>query len=144
VYKICIVLVLACIAAMNATVVAAPDVTVVMPGEEHWVPQSDHSTMAVLYGNPDGSGFYVVRIKVPPNWSFPAHYHPMRENVTVISGTFYVGLGTTLDKSNATAYPAGSFVSLPAKVPHYALTRSTGAVIQLEGIGPFDTVMIHK
>jgi quercetin dioxygenase-like cupin family protein len=132
----------ALLALSGAAVVAADMPTVVTPGQEQWKPQTGNYEMAVLYGDPSKADFYVVRLKLPPNWSFPAHTHPARENVTIISGTFYAGIGTKLDPAKVTAYPAGSFVSLPANTPHYALTKDEGAVIQLEGTGPYAADMV--
>lgn len=121
---------------------AASSPTIVMPGQVKWQPQPGNFSMAVLYGNPDKPGYYVIRLKLPPNWTFGAHYHPDQENVTVISGTFYAGLGSKMDKSKVTAFPAGSFVAMPANVRHYALTKSEGAVIQIDGQGPSKNVML--
>jgi len=131
-------------AALCSVAFAASGPVVVMPGQEHWAAQPGNFSMAVLYGDPSKSDFYVVRLKLPANWTFPVHYHPARENVTVISGTLYAGLGTKMDKSKAAAYPAGSFISLPAKLPHFAFTKSQPTVIQLEGTGPMENTMMKK
>jgi quercetin dioxygenase-like cupin family protein len=141
-HRLRIAVLLAFVAALGGVALAASTPTVMVAGQERWAPQPGNFSMAVLYGDPSKSGFYVVRLKVPPNWSFPAHTHPQRENVTVISGTFYAGIGRKLNKNAVQAYPAGSFVSLPANIPHYALTRSSPAVVQVEGQGPFQTTMI--
>jgi quercetin dioxygenase-like cupin family protein len=130
------------VAFLGVAAIASEGPTVVAPGHEQWKAQPGNYQMAVLYGDPSKAEFYVVRLKVPANWTFPAHTHPMRENLTVISGTFYAGIGTKMDKTKVAAYPAGSFISLPAKLPHYALTKDTGAVIQLEGTGPLEENMI--
>ncbi|MBV8154953.1 MAG: cupin domain-containing protein [Candidatus Eremiobacteraeota bacterium] len=128
----------ALLATAGTAVVAADMPTVVTPGQEQWKHQDQGNyDMAVLYGDPSKAGFYVVRLKVPANWSIPAHTHPAIENVTIISGTFYAGIGSKLDASKVMEYPAGSFISLPANLPHYALTKDSGAVIQLEGMGPY-------
>src|SRR5579863_6315811 len=45
--------------------------------------------LAVLEGNPGAtSGDYTVRLKMPDGYRISPHWHPKRENVTVISGTF--------------------------------------------------------
>src|SRR5215472_6714935 len=50
--------------------------------------------LAILEGNPDAtSGDYTVRLKMPDGYRIAPHWHPKRENVTVISGTFKVGMG---------------------------------------------------
>ena len=48
-----------------------------------------------------------------------------------------VGPGDTVDKSNMTALPAGSFVAVPAGVHHYAVA-SGDTIIQLQRNGPDD------
>lgn len=121
---------------------AASSPTIVMPGQMKWQPQPGNYSMAVLYGNPDKPGYYVIRLKLPPNWTFGVHYHPDQENITVISGTLYAGLGSKLNKSKVTAFPAGSFVAMPADVRHYALTKASGAVIQIDGQGPSKNIML--
>jgi anti-sigma factor ChrR (cupin superfamily) len=57
--------------------------------------------LAVIYGDPYGSGEYVVQEKMPAGYAFPAHNHPGTENVTIISGTFNIGMGDKLDKKHA-------------------------------------------
>jgi hypothetical protein len=43
--------------------------------------------LAVIAGNPAAEGQpYVIRLKMPTNYKIPAHYHPVAESVTVISG----------------------------------------------------------
>ena len=50
--------------------------------------------VAVIEGNPGAStGDYTVRVKMPDGYRIAPHWHPLRENVTVISGTFKVGMG---------------------------------------------------
>ena len=44
--------------------------------------------LAVLEGNPMAtSGDYTIRLKMPDGYRIAPHWHPKRENVTVISGT---------------------------------------------------------
>src|ERR1700733_12157568 len=50
--------------------------------------------LAVLEGNPmASSGDYTVRLKMPAGYRIAPHWHPKRENVTVLSGTLKVGMG---------------------------------------------------
>lgn len=130
-------------AALSAIAVAAPTPHVVMAGQEQWTNAGMGTQVAVLYGNPNASGPYVVKLKTGSNWKFPVHTHPQRENVTVLSGTLYAGVGTTWDASKLKAYPPGSFISLPPNLPHYAMTKEP-AVIELSGMGPMKNVMMKK
>jgi len=126
--------------ALVSTVLPASSPTVVMPGKEKWMPQPGGYSMAVLYGDPSKSGFYVVRLKTGANWTFPAHSHPGRESVTVISGTFYAGIGKKMDAKKLIAFPAGSFISLPPGLAHYAMTKEP-AIIEISGVEPLKDVL---
>jgi anti-sigma factor ChrR (cupin superfamily) len=46
---------------------------------------------------------YVIRLKMPANYKIPAHYHPVAEAVTVISGEFSVGMGDKHAERDGTA-----------------------------------------
>lgn len=92
--------------------------------------------IAVLSGDPTKDGPYVLRLKLPANYAIPAHHHPTAENVTVLSGSFYAGMGDKMDKTKAAAFEPGGFASLPANMNHFAWAASD-TVIQVHGIGPF-------
>src|SRR5262249_34611356 len=64
---------------------------------------------AVLYGDPGKEGLFSLRLKLPKDYAIPPHTHPKPEVVTVISGTFRLGMGERADKSKGQALPAGSF-----------------------------------
>lgn len=134
-------LALAFSAALGGAAVAASGPSVTMAGHEKWVAQPGGYSMAVLYGNPSKPGYYNIRLKTGTNWKFPPHMHPARENVTVISGTFYAGLGSKWNDKKLVAYPAGSFISLPPRIAHFAMTKSP-AVIELTGTEPLQNIMI--
>ena len=58
--------------------------------------------LAVLEGDPTASaGDFTVRLKMPSGNRILPHWHPNRENATVISGTFKVGMGDTFDACRA-------------------------------------------
>ena len=117
----------------------APHV-MVTPGELTWQngPGSlaAGSQMAVIEGDPSKAGLFTMRLKLPANYQIPAHWHPADEHVTVISGTFYMGMGDVLDTEKGTLLPPGSFAVMPTKVNHFAWTTDV-AVIQLHGVGPW-------
>jgi hypothetical protein len=92
--------------------------------------------LAVLEGNPmASSGDYTVRLKMPDGYKIAPHWHPQRENVTVISGTFKVGMGDRFDESKMGAFPAGSFAFLDPDMHHYAMA-SGPVVVQIHGTAP--------
>jgi hypothetical protein len=92
--------------------------------------------LAVLEGNPSAaSGDYTIRLKMPGGYRIAPHWHPQRENVTVISGTFKVGMGDSFDESKMGAFPAGSFAFLDPDMHHYAMA-SGEVVVQVHGKSP--------
>lgn len=120
--------------------------TIVKANQEHWVMGTGAlkgAQVAVLSGDPMKSGPYVFRLKLPANTKFPSHYHADTEKVTVISGTFYAGIGDKFNAGKLIALPAGSFVSVPAGMHHFAMTK-VATVIQLEGNGPFSMTAVEK
>ena len=76
---------------------------------------------AVLLGYPSKQGPFVLRLKFLPGFAVPPHRHSEDELVTVISGKFGIGAGEKLDRATAKQLPPGSFVHLPAGMPHYAV-----------------------
>jgi quercetin dioxygenase-like cupin family protein len=91
---------------------------------------------AVLYGDPKKEGLYVNRVKFPQGFKVTPHYHPDERTVVVLSGTWYVGVGEQWDETKMKGYPPGSFVSEPAKMPHYTWAKDGEVIIQITGIGP--------
>jgi len=98
--------------------------------------------MSVLSGDPSKSGPFVVRLRMPKDYSFPAHSHPMDENVTVISGNFHVGMGDKLDEKKAIELTAGGYVEAPAKMNHYGWVSSP-SVVQIQSQGPFGITYVN-
>ena len=92
--------------------------------------------LAVLEGDPTAShGDYTVRLKMPNGYRIAPHWHPLRENVTVISGTFEVGMGDSFDETKMAAFPSGSFAFLDPDMHHYAMARGE-VVVQVHGTSP--------
>ena len=92
--------------------------------------------LAVLEGNPMAvSGDYTIRLKMPDGYRIAPHWHPKRENVTVISGTLKVGMGDTFEESGMMSFPAGSFAFLDPEMHHYAMAKGE-VVIQIHGVSP--------
>jgi quercetin dioxygenase-like cupin family protein len=131
---------------LTASVGLAAEMTVMTPDATKWGPApsvfAKGMEFAVIYGDPYASGEYVVREKLPAGYAFPAHFHPGTENFTVISGTFHIGMGDKLDKKHAQTLEAGAFLSMPAKMHHYAWA-SSDTVIQLHGVGPLALTYVN-
>ena len=78
----------------------------------------------------------MLRLKFPKGYAIPPHTHPKPEIVTVISGTFTLGMGNVPDKSNAKPLPAGSFFAFEPGMAHYAFTDEE-TVVQINSTGPW-------
>jgi len=95
--------------------------------------------MAVIEGDPKAAGPLMMRLKLPANGKIAPHTHPSLEHVTVLSGTFYLGIGEKVDASKARAYPAGGVVVIPQGMPMFAFAKDKETIIQVHGIGPWAT-----
>jgi len=98
--------------------------------------------IAVLYGDPSKSGPFCMRLMAPAGYKIPAHWHSQAEALTVISGSFYLGMGDKMDPAAAHALTAGGFHYLPAKEHHFAFSKGA-SIVQLNGEGPFDINYIN-
>lgn len=97
----------------------------------------------VLHGNPAEDGTFVLRLKFPAGYTIPPHVHPEEEHVTVISGKFGVGTGDALDKSQMKILAPGSFVQIPAGLPHFAWAVED-TVVQINAKGPFGITYVNQ
>src|SRR2546430_7989193 len=98
--------------------------------------------LAVLAGDPNKKGLFTVRMQAPAGYKVPPHSHPTAEHITVISGTFNIGMGDKFDEAAGKALESGGFVVLPAGMNHYAW--STGdTLIQIHGKGPFEIKYVN-
>jgi anti-sigma factor ChrR (cupin superfamily) len=98
--------------------------------------------VAVLEGDPTTAGPFVMRVKVPDGYKIPPHVHPKAERVTVISGSFHLGMGDKFDAKHATAMPAGSYGTWPAGMRHFVWVEGE-TVIQLHGEGPWQIEYVN-
>src|SRR5262245_55356803 len=119
---------------------------VVKPGELKWGPPPpvfvQTAKFAVVSGDPGQAGLYVVRLKMPAGYKINPHWHPTDEHVTVLSGTFAIGMGEKFDQATMKDLPAGGYVLLPAEMRHYAMAK-TEAVVQVHGMGPFKLTYVN-
>lgn len=93
--------------------------------------------IAVLQGDPFKPGPYTLRLATPANYRIPPHWHSQTENLTILSGALYLGMGDKVNAKAAKPVKAGGYHYLPAKMHHFAFTKAP-TVIQIHGEGPFD------
>src|ERR1700704_5778026 len=142
------------IAAMTVFVAALPDSAVGQMGEHKLIAPQDikwgpappsvppQAQAAVLYGDPGKEGMFAFRLKLPKDYRIPPHTHPKPEIVTVISGTFRLGMGENPDVSKALALPAGSFFVMAPGMVHAAFADED-TVIQLNSTGPWGITYVN-
>jgi uncharacterized RmlC-like cupin family protein len=99
--------------------------------------------LAVVQGDPSKEGLFVYRLKMPANYKIPPHLHKASENVTVLTGSFHIGLGEKFDQGSSEALPVGAFFSVPPKHPHYAWAGAQETIVQVHGYGPTDLVFVN-
>jgi quercetin dioxygenase-like cupin family protein len=125
---------------------AKPHAIVATPDAIKWVAAPavlpSGARLAVLEGDPAKPGPFTMRLEMPGGYRIPPHFHPVIEHVTVIDGTFYVGMGETFDGSKATALRTGTFAALEPGVRHFAFTKGA-TIIQLHGVGPWALTYVN-
>src|SRR6185369_11028494 len=122
-------------------------ITALTPDTVKWFTPSyynDGRQRAKIYGDSDRGGAWIDRVKIPAGLRIAAHTHPHDELVTVVEGTWYVGEGRNFDPDKLKAYPAGSFILIPAGLPHFVAAKDSPVVIQLSGNGKFGTDYLEK
>lgn len=106
------------------------------PDQIQWKDALPGAKMAVLQGDPDKPGLYIVLIKWSPHSMSHPHFHPHDRFITVISGTWWVGTGSKFDPESTVPMPAGSFVTHFGKQIHYDGAKDQEAMIEIVGEGP--------
>ena len=118
----------------------------VAPGKLTWAPGPPNlppgAKVAVLSGDPAGTGPFTVRVQFPAGYKVAPHWHPTDEHITVLSGTLAVGMGKVWDDKGMTDLPAGGYIVSAATMPHYAMAR-TATTFQVSGMGPFVTNYVN-
>lgn len=117
----------------------------IRPADIHWedVPNGHGVQQAILLGDPEKSGMYVIRVRFPPYVMDVPHWHPNARYVTVLEGTWYTGTGDTFDLSRAVQLKPGSVMLHPAKASHWDGSGVAQAVIvQIIGEGPGTTTQV--
>lgn len=81
---------------------------------------SDGTRYSLLEGRRDLSGSaFSYAFFIPAGFWDPPHWHTADARVFVVRGTLYLGYGETMDRSQARAYPEGSYVVVPKDHRHF-------------------------
>lgn len=90
----------------------------------------------VLEGDPSKPGPFVFRVKVPDGYRIPPHTHPKPERVTILAGTFHLGMGGKFDAAKGEALPVGTYGAWPAGMRHFVWVEGE-TIVQFHGEGPW-------
>lgn len=106
-------------------------------GDLKWAPIIKGCDLAPVAGDMNAEGApFVLRIRCADGAKIPAHWHPTDENVTVLKGTFLVGMGESFDDSKLQTMNVGNFVLVPKEMRHYASCKGE-TIVQVHAMGPF-------
>ena len=106
-------------------------------GDLKWTPIIKGCDLAPVAGDMNAEGApFVLRLRCADGTKVPAHWHPTDENVTVLKGTFLVGMGESFDESKLQTMNVGNFVTLPKEMRHFALSKGE-TIVQVHAMGPF-------
>jgi Domain of unknown function (DUF4437) len=97
---------------------------------------------AVMEGDPTKEGLFTMRLSLPDGFKIPPHWHSKVEHITVISGTFNIGMGEKFDETATKAMPAGTFGFWPPEMRHFAWAKGD-TVLQLHGTGPWTITYVN-
>ena len=125
--------------AVKATAKAAP--MLLQAGELKWqdIPDLPGAQGVVLVGDPGKAGAHLImRARFPDGFKIAPHWHPALENLTVLQGTFMIGMGDKWDDAKLTSLPAGAFASIPKGQRHFATAKGE-TILELSALGPFKT-----
>jgi len=126
-----------------------PTMTIVQQfGDIKWEVGLDRPPKTVEYANLSGksseAGLYLNLTRWYPGFMSAPHWYETDRLCVVVSGTWWVGSGETVDPDNTVPVTAGGFVRRVARTPHFDGSKKTDkepVVIAICGIGP---IKFHK
>lgn len=120
---------------------------VVAPDQITWGPAPASlpagAKAVVLDGDPKKGGMFTMRLWLPDGYQVAPHFHPAAEHVTVLQGTFMVGMGDKFDESQMKELAVGTFAMVPRGMRHYAKAGGE-TIIQVHAMGPWRLNYVNK
>ncbi len=123
------------------------EIVATTPDDVRWFTPSSYTDgrqRAQLFGDSSQGDAWIDRVKIPGGARVLAHTHAQDELVTIIEGTWYLGEGVKFDADKLRGYPRGSFIVIPAGVPHFVAAEQGPVVVQISGTGKFQTEYVEK
>jgi|SRR5215469_5035397 long-subunit fatty acid transport protein len=121
---------------MRASDLNPAAINIKLPDQLKWTGNPEVNEQAILYGDPNKPGLYIVLTKWHPHHMSRPHFHPNDRFITVLSGTWWVGTGTKYDPDTTVPVPAGSFVTHYGKQIHYDGAKDGDVLLEILGEGP--------
>jgi hypothetical protein len=117
----------------------------VTPEQVAWTdrPGYEGIKFATIHGDTSKPGIYVVRAKFSPGTMTRPHWHPEDRHVIVVAGTWYTGEGDDFDPDKTVPLKPGSYMMHPARAHHYDGAKDEEVIVQIIGIGPSNTTLVH-
>jgi quercetin dioxygenase-like cupin family protein len=100
----------------------------------------DGTKWAVLEGRSDAPGEAFTYAAFIPAGFHEFHSHPSDARVAVVQGVPKVSFGETSDLEHLKSYPVGSFLFVPANVPH-TMAADEDTIIIGTAVGPWHTII---
>ena len=116
---------------------------VLSPEALTWTEREGGVRVAVLYGDQNQPGPFVLRLQYPAGYRKGPHYHPGDAQVTVLSGSYFRGYGYTIDETQAFRLTPGTFSVNPGGVAHYEWTTEP-AMLEVHADGPWRTIYVDE
>jgi hypothetical protein len=101
--------------------------------------------IAMLYGDLNKQGPYLVMMRWNPGWFSAPHTYATDRICVVVSGTWWVNSGNDFLPGDAVPVGPGGYVKRTARTPHYDGVLPDGrdpAVIAIFGLGPVDLQLV--
>ena len=100
------------------------------------------SQITVIEGPMNQAVPFTVRLKFPHGTRIAPHTHPAVERVTVLSGTFHMGMGEKFDRAAMHPVRVGDMMIMQPGTPHFALSEGE-TIVQVHGTGPWGLTYIN-
>lgn len=108
------------------------------PDEAKWttLPGGTGIQQAIVYGDPTKEGLYIVRNRFPPGVMSTPHAHSDDRIGVVLKGTWWTGVGPTMDRAHTIPVRVGGTMIHPKGEMHYDGARDEEVIVQIVGFGP--------
>jgi hypothetical protein len=96
-----------------------------------------------VWGDPSKPGEpFVLRIHQDAGYITLPHVHPIDESITVVKGSWSLGMGRRFNQAALEPMETGAFGMAPKNMAHFAWSK-TETILQVHGIGPFTSTVVE-